>query len=230
MKKTEFFINSCFFFWFIALIGWFLTYFYVSVFSFLTSFLFILLHFNQTKVMNMFGKKTPKVAQTEIVSQKNTEDKLDREKNTEDKLDKEKSSTTSEERKNTIISHEVVFEGNITSNEPIYVYGKVKGDITAKNNTVRIMLNGEVIGNIVSKSLIINGKINGECHSEDMVIEDNGQVEGTIHYTTLSIKKGGVFMGNAQLTLQSKNSSVTDIKKRKFEQTSEQSIDSKASS
>lgn len=50
--------------------------------------------------------------------------------------------TISEEKSNTIISRDVIFEGNITSNEQVHIYGKVIGNITGKENTVKVMLNG----------------------------------------------------------------------------------------
>ncbi|EKT62342.1 TPA: polymer-forming cytoskeletal protein [Providencia alcalifaciens] len=63
-----------------------------------------------------------------------------------------------DDQENTIISHDVIFEGNIKSNQPIYVYGKVIGDIIAEKNAVNVMFNDEVKGNIISHSLITNGK------------------------------------------------------------------------
>ncbi|HHR5849475.1 TPA: bactofilin family protein [Providencia alcalifaciens] len=104
-----------------------------------------------------------------------------------------------DDQENTIISHDVIFEGNIKSNQPIYVYGKVIGDIIAEKNAVNVMFNDEVKGNIISHSLITNGKFYGECQSEYVKIEDNGKVEGSLNYTSIEIKKGGVIIGNSQL-------------------------------
>ena len=67
-----------------------------------------------------------------------------------------------------------MFEGNITSNEQVHIYGKVVGNITGKDNTVKVMLNGQVTGNIICKELIINGRVEGECTSESISIENNG--------------------------------------------------------
>ncbi|WP_272538764.1 bactofilin family protein [Providencia sp. PROV197] len=107
--------------------------------------------------------------------------------------------TLSEEKSNTIISRDVMFEGNITSNEQVHIYGKVVGNITGKDNTVKVMLNGQVTGNITCKELIINGQVEGECVSESISIENNGEVHGTIHYSSLSIKKGGILSGQAKV-------------------------------
>nr|CAC9227585.1 Polymer-forming cytoskeletal [Providencia rettgeri] len=92
------------------------------------------------------------------------------------------------------------FEGNITSNEQVHIYGKVIGNITGKDNTVKVMLNGQVTGNITCKELVVNGRIEGECLSDTICIENNGEIHGTIHYSSLSIKKkGGVLSGHAQI-------------------------------
>lgn len=105
----------------------------------------------------------------------------------------------SEEKSNTVVSRDVMFEGNITSNELVHIYGKVIGNITGKDNTVKVMLKGQVIGNIICKELIINGRVEGECTSDSISIENNGEVHGTIHYSSLSIKKGGILSGQAKV-------------------------------
>ena len=39
----------------------------------------------------------------------------------------------------------------------------------------------------------------GQCHSETIEIDKNGNVTGTLAYRTLTIKKGGIFSGQAEL-------------------------------
>ncbi|MEX6137915.1 bactofilin family protein [Providencia hangzhouensis] len=68
------------------------------------------------------------------------------------------------------------------------------GNITGKDNTVKVMLNGQVTGNITCKELVVNGRIEGECLSDTICIENNGEIHGTIHYSSLSIKKGWGFI------------------------------------
>lgn len=155
----------------------------------------------------MFGKKVQHNLQNDIIPPKSEDKNITTEGKTEIPDDKE----------NTIISHDVIFEGNIKSSQSIYVYGKVIGDIIAEKSTVNVMLNGEVKGNITSNTLTINGKIFGECHSEDIKIEDNGEVKGSLNYTTIEIKKGGVIIGNAQLQSYKKNNSPLDLQKKMVE-------------
>lgn len=190
MKMNQVFVNIGIFFWCSAIIAWLLSFFYISLFLFVINFLFLLLHFVQKKVDNMFGKKQKKNADEHVIHYDNQDVEVN---GCEREITKEK--------KITIISHDVVFEGNIKSNQSIYVYGKLIGDIYAENNTVNVMFNGEVTGNITSNTLVVNGTIHGECHSEDIMIEGNGQVNGTVFYKTLEIKKGGGLVGCVQLSL-----------------------------
>ncbi|MEQ5091551.1 polymer-forming cytoskeletal protein [Providencia rettgeri] len=203
MNKNDILINNFFLCWAIALIAWLLEYMYIVLILFLLSFLFIVLHFTQKKVIYMFRKK----ARKELLGEQEMSDKTDA------KLRRELQAGVFEEIKNTIISPGTFFEGNITSNENIDIYGKIKGDITASNSIVQVMLNGEVVGDIVCNSLIINGKVEGTCESEDVIIEDNGEFHGLIQYSVLSIKKGGAIIGKASNITQRLLPNLTNGKK-----------------
>lgn len=102
----------------------------------------------------------------------------------------------------TVIASDVVFDGNINSNKQIYIYGCVNGNIIAKDGLVKIMRNGVVEGNINSRELIVDGTIKGHCQSDSVDIYENGRLDGTLVYASLSIKKGGVFTGKAEVLTQ----------------------------
>lgn len=85
----------------------------------------------------MFGKKTPLNLQSDIIHPQSEGEHLMKKEKLEIK-------EVSDDQENTIISHDVIFEGNIKSNQPIYVYGKVIGDIIAEKNAVNVMFNDEV--------------------------------------------------------------------------------------
>ncbi|MEX6381979.1 polymer-forming cytoskeletal protein [Providencia hangzhouensis] len=80
------------------------------------------------------------------------------------------------------------------------------------------MLNGQVTGNITCKELVVNGRIEGECLSDTICIENNGEIHGTIHYSSLSIKKGGVLSGHAQIKNPPHQSEKVTILKDKLKQ------------
>lgn len=99
---------------------------------------------------------------------------------------------------NTVIASDVMFSGNISGDKQITVYGSVTGNICVSEGLVTVMRNGHVEGDIQSRKLIIDGNIKGHCRSENIDIGENGRIDGTLTYTFLSIKKGGVFIGKAE--------------------------------
>lgn len=213
MKKSYLFINVSFFFWFLTLIAWIFNNSILSLSSFVLSILFLALYFNQKKVTKMFTKK-----QNKSVSE-NTLTTLQPEKlPLKEEQTNVSEPTVSEEKSNTIIARDVIFEGNITANELVHIYGKVIGNITGKDNIVKVMLNGQVTGNITSKELVVNGKVEGECISESISIENNGEIHGIIQYTSLSIKKGGILSGQAKVKNTTPHADKVTILKDKAKQ------------
>lgn len=100
--------------------------------------------------------------------------------------------------KGTVIASEVHFEGNITASGQVYIYGEVHGNIISNGGLVKIMRNGLVKGNITCSTLAIDGMLIGECKSESIDIHEHGKINGSLAYTTLSVKNGGVFIGKAE--------------------------------
>lgn len=99
----------------------------------------------------------------------------------------------------TVIASGVHFEGNITAASNVYIHGEVIGNVEAKDGLVKVMHNGSIKGNINCTELIIDGTVTGECKSETINIYEHGNVNGALVYISLSIKKGGVFIGKAEM-------------------------------
>jgi cytoskeletal protein CcmA (bactofilin family) len=55
------------------------------------------------------------------------------------------------------------------------------------------MTGGLVEGNITCRELIIDGCVIGQCRSETIEIDKNGNVTGTLAYRTLAIKRAAFF-------------------------------------
>ncbi|MBG5881456.1 polymer-forming cytoskeletal protein [Providencia sp. JGM181] len=212
MKKTYLFLNISFFFWFLTLIAWFFRYTIVASVAFISSIICLVLYFNYKKVSRMFNKKQSKPEPTPTINKEEIMQQI-----AEEKM-QVSSPMISEEKTNTIIAKDVVFEGNITSNEQVHIYGTVIGNIAGKNNTVKIMQNGQVTGNITSNELWVNGKVEGECISETISIDTNGEIYGTIRYSNLSIKKGGIFSGLAEVKSAVKSEGNVAVFKEKSKQ------------
>lgn len=98
----------------------------------------------------------------------------------------------------TVIATEVCFEGNLTTSGQVFIYGGVRGDIHARDGVVMVMPGGWVTGKITAPHLVVEGRIEGECHAGKVNIGGQGSVLGTLHYTTLSVAAGAVFVGAAE--------------------------------
>lgn len=124
----------------------------------------------------------------------------------------DKTVSAEDKSSNTVIASGVRFEGNINANGQIYVYGTIVGNIESQEGIVKIMRNGLVEGNIHSRELIVDGGVKGLCRAESVDICENGRVEGTLTYGALSIKKGGLFTGQAEVLPHPENAvNVVDL-------------------
>lgn len=202
------FLNAGIMFWTLALIFWY------SGKMFISSILFFFIicsfsnHFFQKRILMMFNKSKAAKDKLEIVSEKENADTSSPLKKIENRNLTNESGTDS-----TVIASDVVFDGNINSNKQIYIYGCVNGNVLAKDGLVKIMRNGVVEGNITSRELIVDGVIKGHCQSDSVDIYENGRLDGTLVYVSLSVKKGGVLTGKAEvLTPNPAKQKVVDLK------------------
>lgn len=114
-------------------------------------------------------------------------------------------------QKNTVIGADVHVEGNLTISDQIYIHGRVTGDVNAAGGIVKIMSSGSVKGNIICSHLIVDGSITGDCQAEDIEIAERGSINGNLTYTSLCVKKGGIFIGGAKMFKEQNRASVTDL-------------------
>lgn len=124
------------------------------------------------------------------------EKELNMEKN---KISTVKDLEREEKSTNTVVASGVRFDGNICSSGMIYIYGTIVGNVESENGIVKVMRSGQVDGNISCRELIVDGLVKGECSCGAIDVYENGRIEGNIRYAHLSIKKGGVFCGQAQV-------------------------------
>ncbi|VTM38400.1 Ccm domain protein [Klebsiella quasipneumoniae] len=91
------------------------------------------------------------------------------------------------------------FVGNIVASGHVYIHGQLTGNIEAKEHLIKVMREGQVEGNISCRELIIDGKVQGQCRGDSISIEEHGNLDGTLTYRSLAIKKGGLFTGSAEV-------------------------------
>lgn len=178
-------LNSALLFWLLGLMAWCCESTYLAWLSgsfSLSSFVF---HFQYHRINHMFKKNknveaTPQTVATPVL---NSASPL----------------AVSRKPAATVIASGIRFDGNIIAEGDVDIYGTVSGNIDAEESQIKIMAGGLVEGNITCRELIIDGCILGQCRSETIEIDKNGQVTGTLAYRTLAINKGGVFSGQAEV-------------------------------
>lgn len=119
--------------------------------------------------------------------------------------------STIEPVKGSVIAQGVIFDGNISSDGQLVIYGQVNGDIHVKDGQITIMREGQVTGNTLSPVLIVDGTIKGKCCADRVEIGENGRIEGTLRYATLSVASGGMLVGQAEHCTDKCDSNVVGI-------------------
>jgi cytoskeletal protein CcmA (bactofilin family) len=95
-----------------------------------------------------------------------------------------------------IIGTETIVKGEIVSKGTVRIDGQFEGKVTA--NCVIIGAGGNILGEVVSTSLIAAGKLTGNVNSSESVeIQPKGEVCGDIYTKRLTVADGGIIEGRS---------------------------------
>ncbi|MGP1958775.1 MAG: bactofilin family protein [Arsenophonus sp. NC-CH8-MAG3] len=120
--------------------------------------------------------------------------------------------TNPEQKEVTTISKESFFKGDVTILGDINVWGNIKGNITVTEGTIHIMQGGKIEGEIQASDIIIDGLVDGACLGNNLDILENGELRGVSRVSHMSIKRGGVFIGQSErLELQSEEGNKLEV-------------------
>lgn len=100
----------------------------------------------------------------------------------------------------TIISKGCLFNGEISGENDINVFGKVQGNISINNNTLTVEESAQVNASISAKLVIIKGKVVGNIEAVDkIIVNDSGNVTGDLVAPKVALTDGSYFKGNVSM-------------------------------
>ena len=102
-------------------------------------------------------------------------------------------------RIDSLISADIVIEGNIRFNMGLRIDGQVLGNVTADGEqpcTLIVSQNARIEGEVRVARLIVNGTITGTVYTSGHVeLQPKSQIYGDVHYETLEMHLGAVVDG-----------------------------------
>jgi cytoskeletal protein CcmA (bactofilin family) len=93
----------------------------------------------------------------------------------------------------TIISEDIVINGNISAQKPICLEGTVEGDLIG--NQVIIGKSGAVTGSILANEVEVHGRVLGSIRSKSVTLFKTAHVEGDILHQGIGIEMGTHYDG-----------------------------------
>ncbi|TCS36147.1 bactofilin family protein [Reinekea marinisedimentorum] len=100
----------------------------------------------------------------------------------------------------TLITAKAEIQGDIRISEALQIEGVVKGNILADPDSsaeVTIGVKGVVEGEIRAPRIVINGEVRGDIYaSEHLTLNKNGLVTGNVHYVMMEMVMGAKVNGS----------------------------------
>lgn len=97
----------------------------------------------------------------------------------------------------TNIPETCIIVGEVTAAGDIHITGSVNGKVNS-DKTVFIQKNGRVEGEIRAQRTEISGELKGLCRSQEVAVNANGFMDGTIECESLSVDQQGKFYGHSK--------------------------------
>ncbi|MEX0668654.1 MAG: polymer-forming cytoskeletal protein [Candidatus Saccharimonadales bacterium] len=106
----------------------------------------------------------------------------------------------------TVIASGAVFSGDLISENDIWIYGEIKGDISSQK-TIYIRDGGTILGDIKSTTTNISGEVIGNIDCQDKVIcERSARINGNIKSQDILVEKGASISGKIDIRGMDKDS------------------------
>ncbi len=95
-----------------------------------------------------------------------------------------------------IISADLVLEGNLVSNGEVQVDGTVNGDIQCKALIVGVK--GSVAGEVVAQTVRLHGAIKGMIRAKSVFLASTARMSGDVEHESLAIEPGAHMEGHCK--------------------------------
>ena len=125
-------------------------------------------------------------------------------KNNNPSKDIQEKSKSNAPQGSTLLGPTAAFKGELSGSEDMVVQGRFQGKITLENHDLKIEHGAKVTAEIQAKNVEIKGYVDGSIHAKGKVlIAHNGQVNGDISASRISITEGAKFKGNVKVQVSS---------------------------
>ena len=99
-----------------------------------------------------------------------------------------------------IIGKGVIFKGDITGSESLFIEGRVEGSINLPGYQVHVGRSAHVTANIKAAAVTVMGKVLGDIDASNRVdIRAESAVTGTVTAARVSIEDGAFFKGRIEV-------------------------------
>jgi cytoskeletal protein CcmA (bactofilin family) len=99
-----------------------------------------------------------------------------------------------------ILGDGVVVTGEIHSNEPLTIVGKVDGSIYMPDHRLTITANGRVRAKVTAREIEVHGLLDGQAQAKEiMCIRKGAEITGDIHSPRIVIEDGAFIKGKVEI-------------------------------
>jgi cytoskeletal protein CcmA (bactofilin family) len=105
-------------------------------------------------------------------------------------------SSSAKQNQHSTIGKSIVIKGEITASDPLYIYGRVEGLISAPEQRVTVGKEGKVKADISAREIVVMGDVCGDLDSSDRVeIRSDGSLTGDLGASRVCIEDGAFLKG-----------------------------------
>jgi cytoskeletal protein CcmA (bactofilin family) len=97
---------------------------------------------------------------------------------------------------NTTIGRGIVVTGTIQASEPIFIAGKVNGDVLVSDHDVTVETGAQVDGAVTARTITVRGRSKGRLIAREVVrLHNTASVKADIAAPRLALEDGATFNG-----------------------------------